>query len=700
MSQDEAEGTATADSTTEGNDQKNDPKQEETPDAQEQRQKAWAARRDLIEHAPSFVSSLVERDQYGVSGGYVQGNVIYQFGGSADATSGPASGPIPRAEIEALSAVFQSCPSFDEALGRLRTERVVVLSGGHATGRRSAAMMLLLRLGVERMRDLEPGTSPAALREHLEGAAGYVLCNLATSRSRPLRELHLRSMREQLERADGHLVITIEPSAALGDVPSVRWEPPPVEDMLRSHVTQSVGATAWLALRRLPPVQEFLDREHRPDEIARFARRLSALHHGETSEQELAAHGRADIAAQVTEWLTGEQPPLRDKAFLISLAVFDGASYAVTAELGDRLFALLQKTEDPHEPPRIPVFGSTRADRLQLARAQGHMGTEVTEWGAVAQFVAGFQNRDIPRALLHEVWNLHPSARPALVAWIEQLAGDGRPLVRTRAAAAAALLAAADLPSALALLIEPWADANSFGAWLNAANALTLAVLLKVPTVPQILHSWCTGENESRRWTAIRAYGLLGPVLHEEALQALLDVAGQQQWDDTEEEGEQEEALQLVDALELLLLAVEGPVLARLAEYVRDDHAVRDHALLAFLHACEQPEEDGDRPLVLGWYARATVQDATEEARHLATFWHTALNDRAHTSGALGVLRDWVRIADRDPATEAALTALLPAIATTPTDRQRIGHLLRTVRAADGGIPQASRRLQSAVSAP
>lgn len=695
MSQDEVDGTPTAAPAAEGDDQK----QEETPDAQEQRQKAWAARRDLIEHAPSFVSSLVKRDQYG-GNSHVQGNVIYQFGSSADTISGPASGPIPRAEVEELAAVFRSCPSFEEALARLRTERVVVLSGGHATGRRSAAMMLLLQLGVDRMRDLEPGTSPTALREHLDGAAGYVLCNLAISRSRPLRELHLRSMREQLERAGGHLVITIEPSAALGDVPSVRWEPPPVEDLLCSHVTRSVGTAAWTDLRRLAPVREFLDREHPPQETARFARRLVALHHGETSEQELVAHGRADVAAQVTQWLTGAQPPLLDKAFLISLAVFDGASYAVTAELGDRLFALLHRIENPDEAPRIPVFGSTRADRLQLARAEGHMGTEVTEWGAVEQFVAGFRDRDIARILLHEVWNLHPSARPALVAWIKQLASDGRPLVRTRAAAATALLAAADLPSALALLIEPWADAKSPTAWLNAANALTLAVLLKVPTVPQILHTWCTGKHESRRWTAIRAYGLLGPVLHKEALQALLDVAGQQQWDEEEEAGEQEEALQLADALELLLLAVEGPVLASLADHVRDDRAVRDHALLAFLHACEQPEEDSDRPLVLGWYARATMQNTTGEASDLATFWHTALNDRTHTSAALDVLRAWVRIADRDPVSEAALASLLSALATTPNDRRRIDHLLRTVRGADGGIPEASKRLQSAVTTP
>jgi hypothetical protein len=459
----------------------------------------------------------------------------------------------------------------------------------------------------------------------------------------------------------------------------------------------------------LAPVKEFLDQEHPPEEVTQFARRLAALHRGETSEGDLVAHGEAAAVAQVTRWLTGENPGLLDKAFLISLAVFDGAPYAVTAELGDRLFLQLMKIADPAKPAAIPVFGSSRDVRLQLARAKGHMGSEVTEWGLVSQFVAAFQDEEIARILLREVWTVHPSARPALVTWIKQLASDGRPLVRTRAAAATALLAYADLPSALALLIEPWADAKNFGSWLVAANALTLAVLLEVPTAPQILHSWCTGENESRRWTAIRAYGLLGPVLHKEALRALLDVAAQQQWDDEAEEGREEEALQLTDALELLLLAVRGPVLEALAEHVHDDHAVRDHAvrdhavrdhaLRAFLHACEQPEEDGDRPLVLGWYARSAA-DTTDDSERLVAFWRTALNDRAHTSKALDVLRGWVRVADRDPRSEAALAGLLPALgASSLTDRRRIDHLLRTVRNADGVMPQASQRLLTAVTA-
>ncbi|MEV0256500.1 hypothetical protein AB0H82_19855 [Streptomyces sp. NPDC050732] len=693
MSREEAPGPVTTDHAA-ADDGEQNRGQEETPDAQEQRQNAWAARRDLIEHSPSFASSLVGRDQYGVSGGHVQGNVVYQFGVTGGSTDGTASGPIPQAEVDELEAVFQGCASFEEALTRLRAERVIVLSGGHASGRRCAAMMLLSRLGIGRLRHLEPRTSPASLHLQLDGAVGYVMCDLVTSRSRPLRRLHLLSLREHLERTGGHLVITVEPSAALGDVPSVRWEPPSTKSMLRSHVTRLAGADAWARLQALAPVNEFLARERQPGETAQFSQRLAALDRGEISEDELAAYGEAAVVAQVNRWLTEEKPDLLDKAFLISLAAFDGAPYAVTAELGDKLFALLQKIQEPNQLPCVPVFGSSRSDRLLLARANGYMDTEVTEWGAVTQFVAAFKDDSTARVLLREVWTLHPSARPALVGWIKELAKDGRPLVRTRAAAATALLATADLPSALALLIEPWADAKNSNAWLTAANALTLSVLLHVPTVPAILHGWCTGDQASRRWTALRAYGLLGPVHHQEALRALLDAA-QQSWADEEQEDEEE--AQLADALELLLLAVQGPVLDALAQRTVDGHAVRAHALLAFVHACEQWDDDTGRPLVLDWYARATT-DGSKEDEHLATLWRTALNERARTSQALDVLRSWVCEADTDPSSESALAALLPALATTATDRRRISHLLRTVHNADGSVPQVAERLLAAVS--
>jgi hypothetical protein len=680
-------------------------KQEEAAEEQP-RQEAWAARRELIAHGPDFVSTLVSRDQFGQTGGYHYGDQHFHFGGRAKAPA-TLSGPIPRAEIDELAGVFRGCDSFDEALKRLRDDRLVILSGGRETGRRSAALMLLRRLGVERLRSLDPPASFPALSDQMDAPAGYVLCDLAVSRNRPLREAQVLALQEQLERSQARLVITVEPSAALGDLPSVRWEPPSAEDMLHAHVTPATGEAAWPDLLALTAVQEFLARHHRPEEIKQFALHLIAHHRGEIDEAKLAAWGETAVATQVSRWLTEEKPELRDKAFLVSLAVFDKAPYAVTAELADGLFVRLHALQEPGVRPSVPVFGSSREDRLRLAHADGYVTTEVTEWGPLeGRFCARFRDERTAPLLLEEVWNLHPSARPALGEWIRKLADDRRPLVRTRAASAAALLATADLSSAMAHLIEPWADGRQPHAWLTAANALTMTQLLDVPAVSRILHDWCIGDVESRRWTAIRAYGLLGPVYHKETLTALVDAMhrpppAEADSGSSSAEGEEltEEARQLADALELLLLAVRDPVLAALTELLPTDRMVRPHALLAFLQACRQTNgDDSDRPPVLDWYAQATAAEDLTAARHLAVFWNALLTDRTLNPKALGVLRGWVRGADDDPETESALASLLGTLLATPTNRRRVSHLLDTVRDSGGARSPAAVRLSKRLS--
>ncbi|MET8567262.1 hypothetical protein [Streptomyces sp. NPDC004783] len=707
MSQAEAPaGPATAADETAQEGERKD--QEESAEEQRQpRQKAWAARRDLIFHGPDFVSTLVGGDQFGQSGGTHYGDTIFHIGGGRTEASLSTPGPVRRADMERLSRVFREGRGFEAALSRLRADRFVLLSGGRETGRRSAALMLLHRPGADRLLELVPPASFPVLADQLDTRAGHVLCDLSVSRSHPLRRGHLLALGEELERRQAYLVITVEPSAALGDIPFVRWEPPTSQDMLCAHVTASVGESAWPGLHTLAPVKEFLAQQPAPRQIEGFAPRLAAVHRGEADEEDLAAYGEAAVRTQINRWLTEPEPDLREKAFLISLAVFDRAPYAVAAEVGEGLFTRLHRIEKPGVPPQSPVFGTSREERLRLARAEGYMGTEVTEQGPLGgKFFAGFRDERTAQLLLQEVWTLHPAARPALAEWIRKLAEDRRPLVRTRAASAAARLAFSDLSSALAHLIEPWADARDPYSWLAAANALTMAQLLEVPTVLRILHDWCTGEVESRRWTAIRAFGLLGPVHYEEALDALLDAIQRRPPADDDQDAEEDEpseaTKQFADALELLLLAVRGPVLAELAKQLdprRADRSARPYALLSFFQACTQAEEDDSgRPIVLDWYAQALEAGDTTTARHLAQFWEALLSDRTHTTRALGVLRGWVRAADTDPRSEAALAPLLNALVGTSANRRRVTHLLRTARGAGGAPSPAADRLLKQLS--
>ncbi|NUS08157.1 MAG: hypothetical protein HOV97_36980, partial [Nonomuraea sp.] len=354
----------------------------------------------------------------------------------------------------------------------------------------------------------------------------------------------------------------------------------------------------------------------------------------------------------------------------------------------DLLYRLLLESWNRSLAPEVPVFGTHIGKRLQLARAEKFEEDEHTEWGPVPQQKARFLDERVSLVLLREVWLGHPSARPALIAWLRHLADDGRPLVRTRAASTVAVLARTDLPSAMALVIEPWGISKRFRHRLVAVNALTLAHLIGTPHVPRILDGWCEGDDPRLRWVAVRAYGLIGPERPEQALAALRK-AVRRLYEADPDDLDGEMAGELAEAVELLLLSPAGDrVLAELREHLDDDRAVHDLALGGFVNACDRTQ-DGERygsPLVLDWYARTAHEDG-EPARGIPTLWRAALADPRSTRHALDVLRDWVLIADRATATEWALAALLPRLVTTSAEYDRLSHLLRTMPGEDGKPP-------------
>ncbi|MFE3181607.1 hypothetical protein ACFXKR_12100 [Streptomyces violascens] len=668
---------------------------------QDQPQKAWAARRDLYDHTPRtmrFGGGSIGGDNHGISTGPVARDVImgskteifYQFGGTAH-----SSGEVPSATLDRLAGCFVADEEeFAALVRRLRTDRVLVLSGPHFAGRRTAALMLLRHLGAAPLRVLDRTTRPGELAQQL-GPGGQVLCDLITERGRPLREADLLAARDRLAEHDAYLVVTVDPRAALEDVSAAEWHPPTPAAVLAAHLRVRVSPEDVHKLLALPAVADFLARDHQLREAAAYAEALAGYATGPADVQAVERFSLAALESQVQEWFEEDEASLhlRDKAFLVALAAFDGGPYALTAELSDLLYTLLQKTENPAHLATVPVFGTHIIKRLQRARARRYEEEEHTEWGPVTQLKAAFQDDRAALVLLREVWTGHPSARPALVAWLRRLAGDGRPLVRTRAAATVAVLAYTDLPSAMALIIEVWATDRLFRHRLVAVNALALAHLLGTPNVPRIIDDWCVSDDPRLCWVAIRAHGLIGPERPAAALAALRGAARRQH---VEEAPDTLLIGELAQAVELLLLSPAGDeVLTDLVRTLHDDRSVFDLALDGFLGACGRTRDDEPygAPLVLDGYAQLTAQQP-DVTHPVAELWRAALGDRVHTGAALKVMRHWVLTADRDPATEWALAALLPALVTSGPEHRRLDHLLRTMPGEDGaGPPPVTSRL-------
>uniref|UniRef100_UPI0006E2B53A hypothetical protein n=1 Tax=Streptomyces graminilatus TaxID=1464070 RepID=UPI0006E2B53A len=718
---------------------------QEGSEEREQPQTAWSARRDLIDHSPRtmnvgdrsrFGGSMVGGSQHGVSGGRVAGDVImgskteiHQWslpGFSAPSATASASGEVPQSTLDRLAASFVAAEAtFEALLARLRTDRVLVLSGARFTGRHTAALMLLHRLGAAPVHMLDRDTNPGTLADKVtapDAAAGgtgdgtgggtgsgtttpapdrrprgYVLADLVTRRDRPLREHHLLAARDRLTARDAYLIVTVGPTAVLEDVPFVTWQPPDTAAVLAAHLRTRLASDdsgTAAKLLELPDVTEFLSRNHQLREVAAFAQLLGRYAAGEVAENAVAQFSLISLENQVQEWFEEDEASihLRDKAFLVALAAFDDGPYALTAELSDLLYRFLQHTQNPAGIPEVPVFGTHIGKRLQLARAERYEDDEHTEWGPVTQQKARFTDDRAPLVLLREVWTGHPSARPALIDWLRRLADDGRPLVRTRAASTVAVLARTDLPSAMALVIEPWATSNRFRHRLVAVNALTLAHLIDTPNVPRILDEWSKGEDRRLRWVAVRAYALIGAERPEQALAALRTAARGLRRDLADpDDFDREMARELDEAVALLLLSEAGDrVLAELRLHISDDRPVHDLTVGGFVSACRHTQDDEryGHPLVLGWYARSATEGSAA-AHGIPYLWRAALNDPGATRPALDVLREWVLVADRSTTTEWALAALLPALVTTPAEYQRLGHLLRTMPGEDGAAPPA-----------
>ncbi|MGW2654949.1 hypothetical protein ACWC1D_15020 [Streptomyces sp. NPDC001478] len=687
-------------------------------------QEAWAAQRDLRHHTPRTMAfgtgtrlagGVLGGVNHGIGGGSFHGTVhvgttTHIHYGSGGLSAARSSGEIRTATLDALAQRFADPgPRFAALVARLRAERVLVLSGPPSSGRRTAALMMLHRLGASPVHSVARDTAPGSLASETEEpptAHGHLLCDLETDRNKPLREVDLLALRDRLARQDGYLVITVGPRAHVEDVVPEIWYPPPPMDVLTAHVRAGAGPGACVELLERPVVREFLAREHQPREVSAFADVLLRHAAGEADERQVEDFSLLALEGQIREWFEEDDEVLhlREKAFLIALAAFDDGPYALTAEVSDRLYTHLQQTVDSQRAAAVPVFGTHIGKRLQFARARRYEAEQPTEWGPVHQVNAAFRDDRTALVLLREVWTGHPSARPALVRWLKELAEDRRPLVRTRASAAVAVLAHTDLPSAMALVVEPWAASPLYGPRTVAVHALTLAHHVGTPNVPRILDAWCDSKTPHLRWVAIRTHGQIGPERPVETLTALRTAARMERDEsadplDAGQEDEEQLAEALAGSVELLLLsAANEQVLDELLRTLDQDPQTRTLAVNGFLNACGRADDDAEsgRPLVLDWYATA-LRARTPAAVGIPVLLRTALNDRGHRSRGLDVLRRWVLAAQADPVTERTLGRLLSALVMDEVDHRRIDHLLRTVPGADGPVPPVAGRLIEAL---
>ncbi|MFE7566987.1 hypothetical protein ACFU76_08480 [Streptomyces sp. NPDC057539] len=646
-------------------------------------------------------------------------------------------GPLPTEELDHLAETFAPNRRYDELCTKLTTRRVLVLRGRPGTGRRTAALRMLIQVGPKagEVIALDPGTEPADFADHIQPGVAHVVVDPITGQNSPLRDVHLNAVRRRLGD-DGLFVLVVAHGTALEEVTAHEWEPPPAVDITRAHLLHAIrrsaadgpsgDAVVAEQARRLLELEQtvsYLGVSPSPREAAGFARLLVEYAAGHCDDEELSRYGRTSAEETASGWFgEGHQSAgttLRDKAFLISLAVFDGLPYPLVAELGDLLYLRLRTVEEPDRAAGYPVFASSPENRLRLARAHEYDDETHTAWGSLPERVVAFQNGSLWSTVLRHVWTSHPAVRKPLLAWLETLVTDRRIFVRLRAAVASGVLAAADFGYAFDNFLNQWGSSSETMRRQLAAWALYTAAEHGTDTpVRRLLSDWSRRHHLERRWTVARSYALLGGTT---ATSALRDIGRMAETGPAPDSGLQSALEQALEAL------LQGPaaitVLERLVQWYGSRGSLRELAATGFLRGARRRHwavnaEATAWPRLL-WLA----DHDTDARRHIVVMWRALLGNRSHRDAARAELVRWVQAAERastkatrhraftDAApyeeterydavsdVESALSVLLPLLVETPNDWERLDFLLRRLDPPDGVQGSTIARLRAALA--
>ncbi|GAA2809588.1 hypothetical protein GCM10010441_37710 [Kitasatospora paracochleata] len=643
----------------------------------------------------------------------------------ADEAAGYRPGRVSPDELRALDEVYVGGPVHDEAGAELARRRVLLLQGAPRTGRKAAALRLLDAACGRQVFRLDPGTDLARFPEEATAPGGYLLTEPVTRASDPLRAARIAVLGERLAAHGSHLVIVLDPQAAVTGIRPLAWRPADAGRVLRAHLRRALIA----ALREpdggdaerlldLPQTGELLAGRHGPAELRDFAALLVGHLDGEVAADLLDDFVASSAAGRVAEVLDDPARELRDKAFLLALAVFEGASYQqVTAE-SDALTLVLRQAEDPEHHLGLTRFDRARSRLLELVHAVEERSFHENDWGRVPTSSVSFRDPGAGFQALRHLWQEHPAAREPVADWLHGLARSDAVLHRVRAAVAAGLLTSVDFYSGFGTFVEPWASSSGLRLRQLAAWALQVASEAGLlPLVQRMLRDWSGDEDVALRWTAARAYATFGVDHPDSALQDLERIV---------RDASREQLMDVVlDTLGALVLGGRpGPVLAALVRWSQDPSPeLREACHRAFLQAAGGWDDgDGESdpwPRLLrialrtgaaaGSAGSATAgetgqtgepSERAETAAAVRTLWRTALGSAPFGAAAAEALAGWIAGAEQRHGLVPALAAFLPSLVLTERDRARLDHLLRQVARTGGLSAAALAELRAALAGP
>ncbi|MEU9761302.1 hypothetical protein [Streptomyces sp. NPDC047985] len=569
---------------------------------------------------------------------------------------------------------------FDEALGKLRENALVVLTGTDGCGRGAGSLALLREiLGKEaKLRSLSPANALAELAasRDLKPGQGYVILDY-------VGELHVEAVQayeigrlsEELRRTGSYLVITagdtIRRRLALRDH-CVPWQAPdPVE--LFEH------CRGKLPHGGLEPdtEKELLERvgeQRRPADICAAAVALSR----EGLEAALDTL-RDRYRERVQEWF--RTPPSADDLLpLAALAFLEGIPERTFEKECAALAAHVRNWEQSGETPVAEPDGSTGTPLVGAVADQSRARWRDRAVGLVTAEHRPGPGRDAGRSERRLVF-ASPRIRELVIAelhdlygyglwyplrqWLNELALHGDLDTRTEVARGVALLARYALVEVDENLLKVWSQGVTSQ---RVTAALTLQFMCDVehlaPQALNIVLGWVDRSGAGRAVTAAMALtGRLGSFYRLEALNWL--------WFLTHR-GERiafsarRSLVLLLQTAEqdpervLFILRYVRTVIAKAAPGSRE----RSTALRTAVQLLEAARLDASEPV-----AAALLRTVPDSVRHLGSLWADVLHSTNRSRAVSALCRTLVQLRD-DPSVTDAVRELGEAMRHAMSQRQ------------------------------
>ncbi|MEU3983933.1 hypothetical protein AB0F77_28285 [Streptomyces sp. NPDC026672] len=628
--------------------------------------------------------------------------------GFAASSPGLAPGTIDVEDADqALQFYVPPQPCFDEALGRLREDALVVLTGRDNCGRGAGALALLRSiLGEEaKLRSLSPANALAELAasRDLRSGQGYVILDyVGELHPESVQAYEIGRLSEELGRKGSYLVITagdtVRRRLALRDH-CVPWRAPDPEELLQHCKDQLPHVD--LEPEAEKELRERVAEQRRPADVVAAAVALSR----EGVEAALDTM-RDRHREQVQEWFRG-RPDADDLLPLAALAFLAGIPERTFEKECAALASHVRNWEQSGETPVVESAGPTGASLSGAVTDQSRARWRERAVGLVTTEYRLGPGRDADRSERCLVFT-SPRVRELVIAelhdlygyelwyplrqWLGELALRGDLDTRTEVARGVALLARYALVEVDENLLTVWSEGITSQ---RVTAALTLQFMCDVehlaPRALNIVLSWVDNRGAGRAVTAAMALtGRLGSLYRMESLKRLWFLANR--GERVAFSARRSLALLLQTAEQeperaLLILRYARTVIVRAAPGSRE----RSIALRIAVQLLETTRLEAAEPV-----AAALLRTVPESVRHLGSLWADALHSSNRSRAVSALCRSLAQLRD-DPSVTSAVRELGEAMREAMSPRQWAAlrrHLSLALKHPDYAIPGTSQLAQ------